>query len=478
MQIEWYRGVYHIVSIQSETMFSFLGLIESGRERKRLIIMKQRLTRRDILLVGITLFSMFFGSGNLIFPPYLGFQAGTETWKGLAGMSVTAVLFPVLGIVAIAHSGDLMKLASRVGKRFAIIFTILVFLALGPGLAIPRNAAVSFEMAVAPFMKEIPLYVRIAYSAVFFAIAFWMSIHPERLTDTLGKVLGPVLLALILILVCGCFMNFSGNYGAPSGGYETSPIIRGFLEGYNTMDTLAALNFGNIIVLNLMNRNVTEKKDLVKASSYAGLIAGILLFVIYAAMANVGAMSGSLYSEASNGAAVLTNIVGSLFGNAGILVLGIVYVLACLTTCIGLLCSCAEFFAGISKISYRAWVILFTAGSFAMSIGSLDRILAFSVPILVALYPIAIVLVILGLLNEKISSVPKIYPWTIGFTAAVSILLGLQSAGISIPLLSDAIASIPPSADLCWIIPALIGAGIGILRSKEMMAERMQERAG
>ena len=124
--------------------------------------MKQRLTRRDILLVGITLFSMFFGSGNLIFPPYLGFQAGTETWKGLAGMSVTAVLFPVLGIVAIAHSGDLMKLASRVGKRFAIIFTILVFLALGPGLAIPRNAAVSFEMAVAPFMKEIPLYVRIA----------------------------------------------------------------------------------------------------------------------------------------------------------------------------------------------------------------------------------------------------------------------------------------------------------------------------
>lgn len=284
MQIEWYRGVYHIVSIQSETMFSFLGLIESGRERKRLIIMKQRLTRRDILLVGITLFSMFFGSGNLIFPPYLGFQAGTETWKGLAGMSVTAVLFPVLGIVAIAHSGDLMKLASRVGKRFAIIFTILVFLALGPGLAIPRNAAVSFEMAVAPFMKEIPLYVRIAYSAVFFAIAFWMSIHPERLTDTLGKVLGPVLLALILILVCGCFMNFSGNYGAPSGGYETSPIIRGFLEGYNTMDTLAALNFGNIIVLNLMNRNVTEKKDLVKASSYAGLIAGILLFVIYAAM--------------------------------------------------------------------------------------------------------------------------------------------------------------------------------------------------
>ena len=123
-------------------------------------------------------------------------------------------------------------------------------------------------------------------------------------------------------------------------------------------------------------------------------------------------------------------------------------------------------------------MILFTVASFAVSIGGLDQILAFSVPILVALYPVAIVLVILGLLNEKIASVPKIYPWTIWFTAAVSVLLGLQSAGISIPVLSDAIASIPPSADLCWIIPALIGAGIGILRSKGMTAEQMQERAG
>lgn len=440
--------------------------------------MKHRLTTRDILLVGITLFSMFFGSGNLIFPPYLGFQAGTETWKGLAGMSVTAVLFPVLGIIAIARSGDLLTLASRVGKRFALIFTILVFLALGPGLAIPRNAAVSFEMAVVPFMDEIPLWVRIAYSAVFFGIAFRLSVHPERLTETLGKILGPVLLGLILILVIGCFMNFSGSYGPASGGYETSPITRGFLEGYNTMDTLAALNFGNIIVLNLMNRNVTEKKDLVHAACLAGIIAGVLLFVIYAAMANVGAMSGSLYSEASNGAAVLTNIVGSLFGNAGILVLGIVYVLACLTTCIGLLCSCAEFFAGISKLSYRTWVILFTVASFVMSIGGLDRILAFSVPILVAVYPIAIVLVILGLLNDRIAAVPKVYPWTIGLTTAVSILLGLEAAGISIPFLSDLITSIPPSADLCWIIPALLGAGIGVVRSRKIIPEQMQERAG
>ena len=431
--------------------------------------MKHRITPRDTLLVGITLFSMFFGSGNLIFPPYLGFEAGTEVWKGLAGMSVTAVLFPVLGIIAIARSKDLLSLASKAGHRFAIIFTILVFLALGPGLAIPRNAAVSFEMAVVPFMGDIPLWVRIAYSAAFFLIAFRMSVHPERLTDTLGKILGPILIALIIILVAGCFKDYSGSYTLPTGGYETNPLTTGFLEGYNTMDTLAALNFGNIVVLNLQNRGVDEKKDLIKGACGAGLIAGLLLFIIYAAMANVGAMSGSLFSEASNGAAVLTNITFSLFGTPGLLVLGTVYILACLTTCIGLLCSCAEFFADLTKISYKNWIILFAAASFVMSIGGLDQILKISVPILVALYPIAIVLVILGLFKDQIASFPKIFPWAIGTTTIVAIILGLQAAGINIPYITSLLTSIPPSADLCWILPAAIGALIGILHSRSTL---------
>lgn len=427
--------------------------------------MKHNLTKRDILLVGITLFSMFFGSGNLIFPPWLGFQAGTETAKGLLGMAITAVIFPVLGIIAIAKSKNLKSLASRAGGTFSIIFTILIFLALGPGLAIPRNAAVSFEMAIVPFMDTVPLWVRITYSIIFFAIALRMSLHPDSLTDTLGKILGPLLLAMILILVFGCFANFSGNYAAPQSDYVTSPVTRGFLEGYNTMDTLAALNFGNIVVLNLKKRNVTEENDLISGACGAGIVAGILLFLIYAAMANLGAMSGSLFPSATNGANVLTNIASSLFGTAGIIVLGIVYVLACLTTCIGLLCSCAEFFAEISKIFYRNWVILFTVASLIMSIAGLDQILKVSVPVLVALYPIAIVLVILGLFKEHLTSFPKVFPWAIGTTTIAAIILGLQAAGITIPCLTSLLTSIPPSADLCWILPAMIGTVIGLLRS-------------
>ena len=303
--------------------------------------MKHRLTTQDILLVGITLFSMFFGSGNLIFPPWLGFQAGTATGKGLAGMAITAVIFPVLGIIAIAQSKDLRTLASKAGTTFSTIFTILIFLALGPGLAIPRNAAVSFEMAIVPFMDTIPMWLRIAYSILFFAIALRMSLHPDSLTDTLGKILGPLLLAMIAILLIGCFHSYSGSYAAPQADYATTPITKGFLEGYNTMDTLAALNFGNIVVLNLKKRNISEQNDLIRGACTAGLIAGLLLFIIYAAMANLGALSGSIFPNATNGANVLTNITSALFGTTGILILGIIYILACLTTCIGLLCSCA-----------------------------------------------------------------------------------------------------------------------------------------
>ena len=427
--------------------------------------MKHRLTTQDILLVGITLFSMFFGSGNLIFPPWLGFQAGTATGKGLAGMAITAVIFPVLGIIAIAQSKDLRTLASKAGTTFSTIFTILIFLALGPGLAIPRNAAVSFEMAIVPFMDTIPMWVRIAYSILFFAIALRMSLHPDSLTDTLGKILGPLLLAMIAILLIGCFHNYSGTYAAPQADYATTPITQGFLEGYNTMDTLAALNFGNIVVLNLKKRNISEQNDLIRGACTAGLIAGLLLFMIYAAMANLGALSGSIFPNATNGANVLTNITSALFGTTGILILGIIYILACLTTCIGLLCSCAEFFAEISRIPYRTWVILFAVASLVMSISGLDQILKVSVPILVALYPIAIVLVILGLFKDRLASFPKVFPWAIGTTTIVSIVLGLQAAGITIPFLTNLLTSIPPSADLCWIIPAFIGTLIGIVHS-------------
>lgn len=427
--------------------------------------MMKKTSLKGSLLLGILLFSMFFGSGNLIFPPYMGFEAGMATPLALIGFSLTAIVFPVLGVIAIAMAGDLMHLSGRVGKKFAMIFTVLVFLALGPGLAIPRNAAVSFEMAVVPFMKHVPLYARILYSLAFFAISWLLSVKPEKLVDWLGRILGPILIGLMLLIVIGCFLNAPGGFAAPSGDYAANQITRGFMDGYNTMDTLAALNFGNIIALNVINKGIKEKKTVVRYTVNAGIVAGILLFVIYAALAFVGALSGGTFANAANGANVLTNIVSYLFGMPGLIMLGVIYVLSCLTTCVGLLCSCSEFFASITKISYKKWVALFAGASFLISIIGLNQILSISVPILTALYPIAMVLVILGLLDKKIAKAREIYPCTIATTAVVSIIYALNSIGIVIPFVTKAVLSIPPLPDLCWMIPALAGALIGWLWS-------------
>ena len=424
------------------------------------------------LLLGILLFSMFFGSGNLIFPPYMGYEAGTATPLALIGFSLTAIVFPVLGVIAIAMAGDLMHLSGRVGRKFAMIFTILVFLALGPGLAIPRNAAVSFEMAVVPFMKQVPLWSRILYSLIFFAISYLLSVKPEKLVDWLGKILGPILIGLMLLIVIGCFLNAPGGFAAPSGDYAANQITHGFMDGYNTMDTLAALNFGNIIALNVINKGIREKKTVVKYTINAGIVAGILLFVIYAALSLVGALSGGTFTNATNGANVLTNIVSYLFGMPGLILLDMIYVLSCLTTCVGLLCSCSEFFASITKMSYKKWVALFAGTSFLISIIGLDQILRISVPILTAIYPIAMVLVILGLLQKQIAKAPKIYPCAITVTAVVSVIYALNSIGIIIPGITNLILSIPPLPDLCWVIPALIGAVIGWIWSTYLEKEQ------
>ncbi len=429
--------------------------------------MKHKLSKKSAFLLGISLFSMFFGSGNLIFPPYLGFQAGESTAISLAGFAVTAILFPVLAVIVIAKAGDLMTLSKRVNEKFAYVFTIIVFLALGPGLAIPRNAAVSFEMAVYPFVGNVTTWIRVIYSLLFFGISFIMSVKPESVVDWLGKILGPLLIVMMIAISIGCFTGADWNLLPAAGDYADGQFIQGFLDGYNTMDTLAALNFGNLIALNIMSKGVKEKKTVVRYVVHAGWIAGIFLLVIYTMLAYVGALSGGMNATAANGANVLTNIVSSLFGTPGVIFLGIIYILSCLTTCVGLMCSCAEYFTSISRLSYTKWVLIFTIAGFAFSVVGLNQLLTISVPFLTGVYPIAMVLVILGLCDEKIKKYDKIYSTTIFVTTIVSVIYGLNAAGIVIPFVTNAVLSIPPTADLCWVIPAILGAVLGILRSKK-----------
>ena len=345
----------------------------------------QTLRRRDQLLVGFTLFSMFFGAGNLIFPPQLGAQAGVDTWPAMAGLAVSAVGLPILGVIAVVRSGSLTRLAGRVHPVFATVFTILIYLSIGPCLAIPRTASTSFEMAVPPFAgPDAPLgLLQLLYSLVFFAAALWVALRPEKLTDRLGKVMCPILILLIVVTFVGCLVNPLEGYGPPQdAAYAANPVAKGFLDGYQTMDTIAALVFGIIISLNIRAMGVEREEDVVKSTVRAGWIAGAMLLAVYSMLAHVGALSGGAFPGAANGAVVLTNIVPALFGKTGSLLLAAIFVIACFNVCVGLISSCGEYFSLLwPRLSYRGWAAMFAVVSMAIANAGLDLILRISVPV-------------------------------------------------------------------------------------------------
>ena len=422
----------------------------------------QRLRGRNLLLVGFTLFSMFFGAGNLIFPPFLGAQAGTATWIAMAGFAISAIGFPILGVVEVARSGGLPNLARRVHPWFSAVFILLIYLSIGPGLAIPRTAGTSFEM-VAPYLGG-GRWMQMVYSIVFFAAAGTVALRPEKLTKRLGKILCPTLIVLIVVLFVGCLLHpVASGYGEATGDYRSLPIITGFLGGYQTMDTIAALNFGIIVALNIQTRGVREENAVVRSTIHAGWIAGAFLLVVYASLAHVGAVSGAAFPGATNGAGVLTNLADWLFGPWGTALLGLVFVIACLNTCIGLLSCCGEYFYNLCpKLSLRQWVLFFAAASFLVSIAGLDLILAVSVPVLNAIYPVAIVLILLGLAHRFTSQVPLCYPVGVAFTGVVSVLYALAQVGVPLSFLE----MLPwYEQGLCWVLPAAIGVALGVAAS-------------
>lgn len=426
----------------------------------------KNLSKKDLLFIGLMLFSLFFGAGNLIFPPFMGEAAGEKTWVVLLGFFVTAVGFPVLGVIAVAKSGGLTNLAKRVNPIFATIFTILIYLSIGPGLGIPRAGSLPFEMAVAPYLPErfslkLALFI---YTLIFFSIAYWLSMSPGKLVDRMGKILTPTLLFLILIMVIGSFIKPLGGYGVAVNGYEVSSFFKGFIDGYLTMDTIAALNFGIVIALAIRSKGISDDKEVVSLSIKAGLIAGVLLAIIYGMLAHLGATSGGRFGLMENGAQTLTNITMHIFGKPGAVLLASIFTLACLTTSVGLITSCSQYFSTFtSKISYENWVRILTVFSMLVANMGLTKILSISVPILNAIYPIAIMLIVLSMFDFIFKSNKYIYGLTILFTGIVSIIDAMGQAGLAKDNLLKLISYFPLyNEGLAWIVPAILGIVIGL----------------
>ena len=423
-----------------------------------------KLSVQKRILIGLTLFSMFFGAGNLIFPPFLGSLAGTSTWTAMIGFAITAIGFPVLGVVAVARAGGFFYLAERVHPRFAFVFTLLNYLSIGPCLAIPRTASTSFEMAVVPFLGSGNLQVaQIFYSAAFFVIAFVVALNPDKLTERLGKVLTPVLLVLIVVIFAGSLIKPPGLYGTPIKEYASGPLVKGFLDGYLTMDTIAALNFGIVISLNIKGMGVRKDSVVVGETINAGFVAGGILLLVYGALAHVGAVTGGAFGPAQNGAQTLNQAVSFLYGRTGLVMLAVVFFIACLNTCIGLISCCSKYFCTIVPgLGYRTWAVIFALSSFVISNVGLTKILQISVPVLSAIYPVAIVLILLSFGFQDGKRWRSVYVWSISFTGVISVLLSLEQAGVTV--LHQIMSKLPIyAAGLGWIVPALVGVVVGVV---------------
>lgn len=432
----------------------------------------QKLHGKNLLLVGFTLFSMFFGAGNLIFPPFLGAQAGAAAWPAFLGFAMSAIGLPVLGVIAVARSGGLSALAGRVHPRFAAVFTMLIYLSIGPCLAIPRTASTSFEM-FAPMIGG-GMAKQVVYSVVFFAVAFLIALRPDKLTDRLGKILCPTLIVLIVVLFAGCLIApVAAHYGAVQSNYASLPAAVGFLGGYQTMDTIAALNFGAVIALNIRAKGIEEDKQVVRGTIRAGWIAGALLLVIYAMLTHVGALSGAAFPLGQSGADTLSSLAYALFGMPGRILLAAIFLIACLNTCIGLISCVSEYFHGLfPRVSYRAFAAFFSVASMVVSNIGLAGIIRLSTPVLNAIYPAAIVLIVLSFVPQ-LAAFRLVYPLAVGLTCVQSVTEALAHSGLSIPVWTNAVAALPlAAAGFGWVLPALIGLLIGLV-----LSHRAQEEA-
>lgn len=425
------------------------------------------LSKKDLLLIGLMLFSLFFGAGNLIFPPFLGQSAGDKTWLAMVSFFITAVGFPVLGVVAVAKSGGLTNLAKRVNNVFAVVFTVLVYLSIGPGLGIPRAGSLPFEMVVSPYLPQTisKSFALFLFTFIFFSVAYWLSLSPTKLVNRMGKVLTPLLLFLIAVIFLGSLFKPLGNYSVASGDYLTSPLVKGFLDGYLTMDTIAALNFGIVIALAIKSKGIEDEKTVVSISIKAGLIAGGLLVLIYSLLAHLGATSGFRFGVTENGAQTLTNVTTYVFGKPGAILLAATFTLACLTTSVGLITSCSQYFTTlINKISYKSFVRILSLSSMMLANLGLTKILAISVPVLNAIYPIAIMLIVLSMLDNLLKESSLVYKFTILFTGVISVVDALGQVGFKLDLISNLFSKLPLySQGLGWVVPALLGVLLGLL---------------
>lgn len=436
-------------------------------------IKMQQVKTGQIIAIGFMLFAMFLGAGNVIFAPMVGQQAGTNTWIAMGGFLLTGVGLVLLAIIGLTRGGGTVeKLAERVHPVFAVIFSVLLFLTLGPIYVIPRTTSVVYEISIFPLLPDTVNagLILFGFSLVFIVLTVILSWNTTKFVDRLGKIITPIFGILLLLLIVKSIITPMGGFGTPTGDYATASgaFLKGFTQGYYTMDVLAAFVFGGIFIKSIAALGIRSNKEVTRVFIKAGLITVIGLVILQVSMAWIGATSLDQIGAKENGGEVLAQSAVALFGQVGIFIIGTVIFLTGITTNVACLSAVAEYFERIvPSVSYKKWLLIFAAVGLTITNFGLTKILELASPILLLLYPLAIALIALIFMNNWFKGRRSVYVSTMVGVGFIAILDALKDANVAPEAINNVFGFIPLFQNGAgWIVTGAIGFVIGIAISK------------
>lgn len=394
--------------------------------------MKKSLSFTDIMALGFMTFAFFLGAGNIIFPPQAGQQAGDHLVPAMFGFLSTGVTLPLVAIIAVAVAGGWKGMTQDLPSKVATLLAVLIFIVIGPAFAAPRAGLVAYEMGVKPFIADAGQLSLTIFSIVFFGIAMFLSRSRGNLVDMVGKFLTPILFIALVVLAVSVVANPQDAIEAARGDYIDMPFLKGFVEGYNTLDAVAALLFGMVIVDAVRSKGVTDETATRKYLVMAGLIAAAGLAFVYISLFYLGATSVNIAANASNGGDILAIYVAALFGPAGQMMLSLIVLLACLTTVVGLISACSEYFSSLTSWSYEKWAVVLSVTCCVVANVGLNQLIVLSLPALFALYPIAMALVILTFIRRWLPNPALSYRVVMLVALSFSMIDAAKVAGFNV----------------------------------------------
>ncbi|SIR45881.1 branched-chain amino acid:cation transporter, LIVCS family [Aeromonas sp. RU39B] len=433
--------------------------------------MTKSLTLSDVLGLGFMTFAFYLGAGNIIFPPLAGFMAGENLLPAMFGFLITAVGLPLVTILAVAKAGNGWAGMTRLlPTGVATVMATAIYIVIGPAFAAPRTGLVAYEMGLKPFLGDAGQAGLIGYSIVFFVLAMLVSLNQGKLMDAIGKYLTPVLIVLLLVLAGGVLLNPQGAMPPASGEYVNHPLIKGMLEGYNTMDTLASLMFGALIVDLLRKKDIHDYRSQFKYLAIAGSISALGLSVVYVSLFQLGNTAMGVVSAASNGGVIVSAYVLSLFGMPGQFILAAIITLACFTTAVGLISACSDYFHHLTGVSYRTLVLIMGVICALVANVGLSQLISISIPVLVAIYPVAVALVLVTFLKQQFARPTLSVRVVLTIAFMFGCLDGLGAAGMKmsafsfLPLFDKGLAWLLPTCAACvffMLLPRRSGEVVG-----------------